>query len=54
MTDVRLWVEEVYKYNGALDLLEEFKAWDPPKFPISGHALVEHKVPGTFSKTTLL
>lgn len=46
LADVRVWIEEVYKYNGALELLEEFRKWDPPKFPVSGHVLVEYKVPG--------
>jgi hypothetical protein len=46
IADVRSWIEEVYKYNGNLELLQQFLEWNPPKFPITGHTLVERKVPG--------
>jgi hypothetical protein len=46
MLDVRNWIEELYKYTGKMELLQEFHEWNPPKFPVSGHALVDHKVPG--------
>ncbi|ODM96323.1 CCA tRNA nucleotidyltransferase 1, mitochondrial [Orchesella cincta] len=45
-TDTRQWVEEVMKYDGATGLLEEFKNWQSPKFPVSGNVLIENKVPG--------
>jgi len=54
ISDVRIWVEEVYKYNGAVDLLKEFQEWNPPKFPVTGHALVERKVPGDQKKIALI
>jgi len=54
LTDVRLWIEEVYKYNGSLERLEEFRKWDPPKFPVSGHSLVEHKVPAGIAMSRVI
>jgi hypothetical protein len=44
--DVRFWIEETLKYDGALELLHMFQEWQPPKFPITGHMLMEHKVTG--------
>lgn len=44
--DLRQWTEELMKYAGALELLQEFQNWQLPKFPVSGNVLIEKKVPG--------
>jgi len=49
--DVRIWIEETLKYDGELGLLQQFQDWDPPKFPIRGHKLMEMNVPSEWAKT---
>jgi len=44
---VKLWIEELLKYNGAVEMLKTFQSLTIPKFPVSGHALVEKKIPGS-------
>ncbi|CAL8110999.1 unnamed protein product [Orchesella dallaii] len=53
-TDVRQWVEEVMKYDGAIGLLEEFRNWQLPKFPVSGNILIENKVPAGRTMTRVM
>lgn len=43
--DVKHWTQEAMKYTGSLDLLQQYEAWELPKFPVSGNILVEQKVP---------
>ncbi|CAG7822274.1 unnamed protein product [Allacma fusca] len=40
------YIEEVLKYNGDVQLLEAFKNFDPPKFPVNGHMLMERQIKG--------
>jgi len=40
--DVQEFVCELLRYKGSLKLLEDFKNWNPPKFPINGHDLKPH------------
>ena len=44
---------ELLKYRGEAALLEEFANWTPPRFPITGYDLFNHKVPKgpVFAKT---
>nr|CAD7427858.1 unnamed protein product [Timema monikensis] len=46
VSDTRKWVEEVFKYRGNAELLQQFMEWEIPKFPVSGHMLKENGVPG--------
>lgn len=46
--DVRLWIEELLKYEGETELLQKFRNWDAPKFPLSGYRLIEMKVPSKY------
>lgn len=39
--DVQEWICEVLKYNAEADLLERFRCWDVPKFPVNGNMLLE-------------
>ncbi|XP_074643067.1 CCA tRNA nucleotidyltransferase 1, mitochondrial-like [Tubulanus polymorphus] len=32
---------ELLKYEGQDDLLDQFKAWEPPKFPVNGRSLLD-------------
>nr|CAD7438592.1 unnamed protein product [Timema bartmani] len=45
VSDTRKWVEEVFKYRGNTELLQQFMEWEIPKFPVSGHTLKENGVP---------
>ena len=38
-------ITELLKYLGRKDLLDSFHEWDLPKFPVSGHRLLELGVP---------
>ena len=38
-------IMELLKYLGYFDVLEQFKEWDLPKFPVNGIALLEAGVP---------
>ncbi|XP_076463841.1 CCA tRNA nucleotidyltransferase 1, mitochondrial-like [Babylonia areolata] len=46
-------IMELLRYQGESSLLEEFQAWTPPRFPITGYDLFAHKVPKgpVFAKT---
>jgi len=39
--DTRQFIEEVLRYRGQLDLLEQFQQWEAPRFPVNGHHLKE-------------
>lgn len=39
------YIQEVLKYRAEVELLQRFKEWDPPKFPLTGHHLKEADVP---------
>ena len=43
--DVRKYVEEVMKYRGERELLEEWVQWKPPVFPIGGKDLRDYGCP---------
>jgi len=43
--DIRLFVQELLKYEGQLDLLKELEEWTVPKFPVTGHHLKENGCP---------
>lgn len=36
------YVKELFRYNGAMQLLDEFERWTIPKFPVNGSMLVKH------------
>ena len=38
-------IMELLKYRGYFDVLEQFKEWDLPKFPVNGITLLEAGVP---------
>jgi len=44
-SNARLFISEVLKYRGELSLEKEFTAWEPPKFPVTGHHLKENGCP---------
>ncbi|XP_064483449.1 CCA tRNA nucleotidyltransferase 1, mitochondrial-like [Ornithodoros turicata] len=39
--DVQEWICELLKYGGHRELLESFRCWDMPKFPVNGTMLLE-------------
>lgn len=39
--DVQEWICEVLKYRADAELLERFRCWDVPKFPVNGNMLLE-------------
>lgn len=41
VSDTHEWCCEVLKYRGEVTLLKELAEWKIPKFPISGHILME-------------
>ncbi|XP_022649874.1 CCA tRNA nucleotidyltransferase 1, mitochondrial-like isoform X1 [Varroa destructor] len=41
MTEVWYWTEELLKYHGNKDLLQKFREWKLPRFPVTGHKLIE-------------
>jgi len=43
--DTRQFIEEVLKYRGDLELLELYREWEAPKFPVTGHHLKESGCP---------
>jgi len=43
--DTRQFIEEVLKYRGDLELLELYRKWEAPRFPVTGHHLKEHGCP---------
>lgn len=43
--DTRQFIEEVLKYRGDLELLELYREWEAPKFPVTGHHLKEGGCP---------
>jgi hypothetical protein len=44
-SDVRVYIEELFKYFSDIGLLHEFKSWEPPEFPLNGNLLREWGVP---------
>ena len=36
LQDTRLFVEQLLLYRGEVDLIEQFKMWEVPKFPVKG------------------
>ena len=50
--DKRKYIEEVMKYRGEINLLEEWALWEPPVFPIGGKDLKDYGCPPgkTFSR----
>ncbi|XP_076312805.1 CCA tRNA nucleotidyltransferase 1, mitochondrial [Tachypleus tridentatus] len=44
--DIQEWVCEVLKYRGEDQLLDKFRGWQVPKFPINGHMLLDKGVKG--------
>jgi len=51
---VRAWIEETIRYDGNFSLLQEFQNWEPPKFPVTGHKLIEMKIPAGKAMTQVL
>ncbi|XP_063231187.1 CCA tRNA nucleotidyltransferase 1, mitochondrial isoform X2 [Bacillus rossius redtenbacheri] len=45
-SEAQAWVAELLRYRGDPELLRQFEQWQPPKFPVNGHMLKEHGVPG--------
>lgn len=45
LSDIKLYILELFKYKADLNLLHEFQSWEPPKFPINGSILKENGVP---------
>ena len=43
--DVRKYIEEVMRYRGERELLEEWLQWEPPVFPVTGKDLIAHDCP---------
>jgi len=43
--DTRLFISEVLKYRGDLDLCQQFMEWNPPKFSVTGHHLKDAGCP---------
>jgi len=43
--DVRKYIEEVMRYRGESELLEEWLQWEPPVFPVTGKDLIAHDCP---------
>ena len=43
--DVRKYIEEVMKYRGEKELLQEWLNWEPPIFPVSGKDLMSYNCP---------
>lgn len=39
--DVQEWICEVLKYRADAELLERFRCWDVPRFPVNGNMLLE-------------
>ncbi|XP_077496346.1 CCA tRNA nucleotidyltransferase 1, mitochondrial [Amblyomma americanum] len=39
--DVQEWICEVLKYRAEAELLDRFRCWDVPKFPVNGNMLLE-------------
>lgn len=39
--DVQEWICEVLKYRADAELLERFRCWDVPRFPVTGNMLLE-------------
>ncbi|KAK3094044.1 hypothetical protein FSP39_023423 [Pinctada imbricata] len=53
-TKAQLKVLELIKYKGQKQVLEEFKEWTPPKFPVDGRKLIDMNVAkGPIFKATL-
>ena len=43
--DVRKYIEEVMKYRGEKELLQEWLRWEPPIFPVTGKDLMSYGCP---------
>ena len=43
--DTRKYIEEVMKYRGEDQLLQEWLLWEPPIFPVAGKDLISYDVP---------
>jgi len=43
--DTRVFISETLKYNGQLDLCQQFLDWTPPRFTVTGHHLKEAGCP---------
>ncbi|XP_053650935.1 CCA tRNA nucleotidyltransferase 1, mitochondrial [Cherax quadricarinatus] len=49
-----LYVSEVLKYACRTDYLENIKEWDIPKFPVSGHMVLEKNIPRKKTKLAMV
>ena len=45
LQDTRLFVEQLLLYRGEVDLIEQFKMWEMPKFPVKGDQLKQAGCP---------
>ncbi|CAB0011825.1 unnamed protein product [Nesidiocoris tenuis] len=45
LSDTRVYISELFKYEAKLECLDQFLKWEPPKFPINGNTLKENDVP---------
>ena len=43
--DARKYIEEVMKYRGEEQILQEWLLWEPPVFPVTGKDLMSYDVP---------
>ena len=43
--DVRRYIEEVMRYRGEKELLQEWLLWEPPVFPVGGKDLMANDCP---------
>lgn len=39
------YVQELLRYQGEEDLLEQFTKWEMPRFPVSGNVLIKNGIP---------